>query len=86
MNNPTKYTDPTGYQRMYIDMPVFADYAAHWSEYSTSSASFEWTHTDRGSIHYDYDDKKYKYANGDEATEEEALDMYGKRSDAHKMW
>jgi len=85
LNNPTKYTDPTGYQFMYIEMPVFSEYASHWMEFGTSGGSFEWTHRDRGPIHYDYNDKKYKYANGDEATFEDAMDMYGKRKDAHKM-
>jgi len=85
LNNPTKYTDPTGYQFMYIEMPVFSEYASHWMEFGTSGGNFDWTHRDRGSIHYDYNDKKYKYANGDEATFEDAMDMYGKRKDAHKM-
>ena len=86
MNNPTNYTDPTGYRRMYIDMPVFADYAAHWSEYSTSGGNFDWTHRDRGSIHYNYDDHNYQYANGDEATEQEAMGMYANSSNSHTYY
>ena len=86
MNNPTKYSDPTGYQYMYIDMPVFADYAAHWSEYPSSSGNFDWTHRDRGSIHYNYDDHNYQYANGDEATEQEAMDMYARPSNSHTYY
>jgi len=84
MNNPTNYTDPTGYQRMYIDMPAFSEYASHWGEYTTSGAS-DWSHTDRGPIRYDFNDHKYQYANGDEAIKGEAMDMYGNRSDVHKV-
>ena len=85
MNNPTNYTDPTGYQRMYIDMPAFSEYASHWGEYATSGAS-DWSHKDRGPIRYDFDDHKYQYANGDEATEQEAMDMYAKPSNSHTYY
>ena len=85
MNNPTNFTDPTGYQRMYIDMPAFSEFASHWGEYATSGAS-DWSHKDRGPIRYDFDDHKYQYANGDEATEQEAMDMYAKPSNSHTYY
>jgi len=85
MNNPTNYTDPTGYQRMYIDMPAFSEYASHWGEYATSGAS-DWSHKDRGPIRYDFDDHKYQYANGDEATEQEAMNMYARPSNSHTYY
>ena len=92
MNNPTRYTDPSGYkfdgERMYDDFQRDS-----WGNYSQSNGGSgghssllnAWDAQLRGSISYNWEDGKYEYANGDETTYGEAMNMYGRRSDAHKM-
>jgi RHS repeat-associated protein len=76
-NNPTRYTDPSGYIKCYIEAPVFSDYASNWmsagSGGGSGSALAVWDAQHRGSISYDNATQKFKYANGDEATIKEAF-------------
>jgi RHS repeat-associated protein len=87
MNNPTRYTDPSGYKYCYIDMPAFDDNASNWMRAASggggkNSALKLWDAPHRGSISYNWENGKYYYANGDEASFQDALDKWRTSSDA----
>ena len=83
MNNPTRYTDPSGYKfegnRLYNDCQRDS-----WGDYCQSAAGAAGRNSilnareahQKSSITYNYDNGKYEYVNGEEATFEDAIKMY----------
>jgi len=80
MNNPTRYTDPSGYKfegnRLYNDFQRDS-----WGNYCGSAGGSGghssllnvWNAQLRGSISYNYDNGKYEYASGAEASTKAAM-------------
>lgn len=83
LNNPTRYIDPSGYKQANLEMPVFSDlyYAINgisggFSGGSGGGSAFRlWDAQHRGTITYNWENEKYEYANGDEATTDAAIEQ-----------
>ena len=82
MNNPTRYTDPTGYQYYYMNTSIVDNTrGSGWGDVldggggggSFLETSLAWNA--KGSISYDWGSGKYEYANGDEAGRNAAEDQ-----------
>jgi len=77
MNNPTKYTDPSGYQMAEKLSVWFAPGCDNLMGYASGggsgSALAVWDAQHRGSISYDDATNKFMYANGDEASSNAAM-------------
>ncbi|MBV5281635.1 MAG: hypothetical protein JZU53_04280 [Paludibacter sp.] len=77
MNNPTKYTDPSGYQQCYVEMPSFV--SIDWGFSGGSSGGgrnqqFKNWFDHQGPISYNYDNGRYEYvSSGAEAGANEAM-------------
>ena len=93
MNNPTKYTDPSGYKLADKNSVWFAEGYLNWMGYSGGgggggSSYFEtsaaWNA--QGSISYNYENQSYEYASGNKATEQEAMNMYARPSNSHTYY
>jgi RHS repeat-associated protein len=85
MNNPTRYTDPSGYK--FTGEATSNDSQRElWSNYAGSyggggSSSFRaWAASHRGSVSYNWENYRYEYANGDEASSNSALDQLYSRT------
>ena len=95
MNNPTKYTDPSGYKLADKNSVWYAEGYLNWMGYSGGgggggggSSYFEtstaWNA--QGSISYNYENQSYEYASGNKATEQEAMDMYARPSNSYTYY
>ncbi len=81
MNNPTRYTDPTGYQYYYMESFIDNTRGSGWGDVlgggggggSFLETSLAWNA--KGSISYDWGSQGFEYANGDEATTKDAMDQ-----------
>jgi RHS repeat-associated protein len=85
MNNPTRYTDPSGYK--FTGERTSNDSQRElWSNYAGSyggggSSSFRaWAASHRGSVSYNWENYRYEYANGDDASSNSALDQLYSRT------
>ncbi len=79
MNNPTRYTDPSGYRT--VKSFEFVDYtggSAGWIRAFGGGGSTlqAWDAQHRGSTSYNWDDGNYYYANGEEAKWENVYNDY----------
>jgi len=93
MNNPTRYTDPSGYKfegnRLYNDWQRDS-----WGDYCQSAAGSAGRNSilnareahQKSSITYNYDNGKYEYVNGEEATFEDAIKMYVNRTNSYTFY
>jgi hypothetical protein len=77
MNNPTRFTDPSGYKRCYIDMPVFNDYASSWMSAGSGgggkNSPLRYWSDHQGPITYNEENKRFEYPSGEEASSNEAM-------------
>jgi len=75
MNNPTRYTDPSGYKYYNKESVWFAEFAGNWMNQATSgsSSTLKYWSDHQGSISYNPENKRYEYRSGAEATIDEAM-------------
>lgn len=77
MNNPTRYTDPSGYKLynygVIDDMNSSLLSSANGGRSGFGAYSRTWDEQHQGSISYDWDTEQYEYANGEEASTDAAM-------------
>ena len=83
-NNPTRFTDPSGYIQANLEMPWFDPgwvriMIAYGGGGGGRNAAFAaWDAQHMGSISYNWGNNRYEYANGNEASTNDALNqLYG---------